>query len=243
MNEIGFIKTCMALNLLYSIFQLKLDNMQKNKAVLFDLLTALLDSWTVWNRAAGSAQAGRAWRAQYLRLTYSCGAYVPYETLVLQAAANTGLDTKHAQALEDVWPTLPVWSGAQEALEALAPNYLLGVVTNCSTRLGRLAAQRLNITWDCIVTAQEAGYYKPHPAPYQRALQALGVGPQHTVFVAGSGYDLFGTAAVGLPTFWHNRVGLPLPEGAPPAHHEASSLEGLVAWVHQQHQPTTHKIS
>ena len=28
------------------------------QAVLFDLLTALLDSWTVWNAAAGSGAAG-----------------------------------------------------------------------------------------------------------------------------------------------------------------------------------------
>jgi len=39
------------------------------RAVPFDLLTALLDSWTVWNAAAGSEAAGRAWRAEYLRLT------------------------------------------------------------------------------------------------------------------------------------------------------------------------------
>ncbi|MEA3125449.1 MAG: hypothetical protein QOD67_2468, partial [Caballeronia sp.] len=56
------------------------------KAVLFDLLTALLDSWSLWNRAARSETAGRAWRAEYLALTYGCGAYVPYEELVRQAA-------------------------------------------------------------------------------------------------------------------------------------------------------------
>ena len=28
-------------------------------AVLFDLLTGLIDSWTVWNRVAGSEQNGR----------------------------------------------------------------------------------------------------------------------------------------------------------------------------------------
>jgi glutathione S-transferase len=38
------------------------------RAVLFDLLTALLDSWTVWNAAAGTEEKGRAWRAEYLRL-------------------------------------------------------------------------------------------------------------------------------------------------------------------------------
>ena len=43
------------------------------RAVLFDLLTALLDSWSVWNAAAGSEASGRAWRAEYLRLTYGCG--------------------------------------------------------------------------------------------------------------------------------------------------------------------------
>src|ERR1700752_2688663 len=40
------------------------------RAVLFDLLTALLDSWTTWNAAAGSEPRGRAWRAEYLRMTY-----------------------------------------------------------------------------------------------------------------------------------------------------------------------------
>lgn len=33
--------------------------------VLFDLLTGLLDSWTLWNRVAGSAEDGRRWRMAY----------------------------------------------------------------------------------------------------------------------------------------------------------------------------------
>jgi 2-haloacid dehalogenase len=47
------------------------------RAVLFDLLTALLDSWTLWNAVAGSETGGVVWRGEYLRLTYGCGAYVP----------------------------------------------------------------------------------------------------------------------------------------------------------------------
>jgi 2-haloacid dehalogenase len=47
---------------------------QKYEAVLFDLLTGLLDSWTLWNRTAGSEKLGRLWRAEYLKLTYGCGA-------------------------------------------------------------------------------------------------------------------------------------------------------------------------
>ena len=201
------------------------------RAVLFDLLTALLDSWSVWNTAAGSEAAGRAWRAEYLRLTYGCGAYVPYEDLVRQAAVQTGLPPSVAAALELRWDTLPAWDGAQAALDRLAGRTRLAVVTNCSTRLGRRAAARLRVRWDIVVTAEEAGFYKPDARPYRHALDRLGVRPQEAAFVAGSGYDLIGTSTVGLRTYWHNRVGLKRPDGAPPPDHESPTLHDLVPWL------------
>lgn len=204
------------------------------KAVLFDLLTALLDSWTLWNAVAGSEARGRAWRAEYLRLTYGCGTYVPYEELVRDAARATGMPDSAPQALEDRWLELPAWSGAQAALDALQGRARLAVVTNCSIRMGRLAAGRLRTKWDCIVTAEEAGCYKPDPRPYRLALSTLGVEAQDAAFVAGSGYDLFGTSAVGLRTYWHNRVGLARPEGAPPAAVESPTLDLLIPWLEGQ---------
>jgi 2-haloalkanoic acid dehalogenase type II len=201
------------------------------RAVLFDLLTALLDSWSIWNAAAGSEAAGRAWRAEYLRLTYGCGAYVPYEDLVRQAAAQTGLPPAVADALEQRWDTLPVWDGAHAALDLLAGRTRLAVVTNCSTRLGHRAAARLRVRWDIVVAAEEAGFYKPDARPYRLALDRLGVRADEAAFVAGSGYDLIGTSAVGLRTYWHNRVGLKRPDGAPPPDRESPTLEGLVPWL------------
>ena len=50
----------------------------KYDAVVFDLLTALLDSWTLWNAVAGSEEAGMRWRRRYLEITYGCGSYRPY---------------------------------------------------------------------------------------------------------------------------------------------------------------------
>ncbi|ASW00564.1 HAD family hydrolase [Paraburkholderia aromaticivorans] len=201
------------------------------KAVLFDLLTALLDSWASWNRAAGSEQAGRAWRAAYLRLTYGCGQYIAYEQLVREAAAQVGLAESAALALEADWLKLAPWSGAVDALQTLAPHCKLAVVTNCSARLGTQAADLLPVRWDAIVTAEEAGVYKPDPLPYRIALQKLGVHAHEAAFVAGSSYDMFGTAAVGLRTYWHNRVGLPLVTGAQPPEIEAPTLDSLVPWL------------
>jgi len=201
------------------------------RAVLFDLLTALLDSWSAWNAAAGSEAAGRAWRAEYLRLTYGCGSYVPYEDLVRQAAITKGLSPSVADALEANWDALPVWSGAQAALDQLAGRTRLAVVTNCSTRLGKMAAARLHTSWDVVVTAEEAGFYKPDTRPYRLALKRLGVSAADAAFVAGSGYDLIGTSAVGMRTYWHNRVGLARPDGAPVADKESASLDGLIPWL------------
>lgn len=185
------------------------------RAVLFDLLTALLDSWTVWNRAAGTEAAGRAWRAEYLRRTYGCGAYQPYEQLVQDAARAVGLPASAPAALVAHWDELPVWSGARELLAALRPHCQLGVVTNCSDALGQRAAALLGVDWDVVVTSEAAGFYKPDPRPYELALSRLGVAAKETAFVAGSGYDLFGTSKVGMQTYWHNRVGLALPQMAP----------------------------
>ena len=84
--------------------------MRRYDAVLFDLLTALIDSWSLWNRVAGSEAQGRAWRGEYLKLTYGCGAYRPYETLVEEAAVASGLPASRAKALEDEWLALEPWA-------------------------------------------------------------------------------------------------------------------------------------
>lgn len=201
------------------------------QVVLFDLLTALLDSWTLWNLVAGSEQKGRAWRMAYLKATYGCGSYRPYETLVEEAAIATGLGSQAAAELEARWGELQPWPEACAVLKALKPHYKLGIVTNCSETLGRAAAGLLGVPFDVVITSEQAGFYKPDPAPYRLALETLGVAPANAVFVAGSAYDLFGTQQVGLPTIWHNRVGLAAPEGAPPARLIRPTLETLVADV------------
>ena len=197
------------------------------EAVLFDLLTALLDSWTVWNRTAGSEALGRTWRMEYLRRTYGCGPYRPYETLVAEAAAAVGLDPDRATALETNWATLKPWPGAAEALSALSPTHRLGIVTNCSERLGRLAAQRVGVSFDVIVTSESAGYYKPDPRPYRMALERLDLPADRVLFVAGSAYDLVGTSRIGLDTYWHNRAGLRAPPEAPAPLMESPTLDRL----------------
>jgi hypothetical protein len=63
------------------------------------------------------------------------------------------------------------------------------------------------------------------------ALDELHVAASRCLFVAGSPYDLFGTGKVGLPTYWHDRLGMTAPPNAPaPIAHHCSlyPLPGIV---------------
>jgi 2-haloacid dehalogenase len=178
-------------------------------AVVFDLLTALLDSWTLWNRVAGSAERGFLWRRKYLELTYQAGAYRPYEGVVSEAAVLAGVDQDAAGRLVGRWNELAPWPETEEVVAALGRRVPLGIATNCSVRLGSIAAARSGGRYAAIATAESVGYYKPRPEPYQSVLAALSTDPARTLFVAGSAADVPGARSVGMPVYWHNRMGLP----------------------------------
>jgi 2-haloalkanoic acid dehalogenase type II len=201
------------------------------KAVLFDLLTALLDSWTLWDAVAGNPADGRRWRAAYLKNTYGAGSYRPYEALVREAAAQVGLSSGLGDTLAARYGELLPWPEVSEVLGALRETARLGIVTNCSEHLGRIAVSRTGIAFDTVVTAERAGFYKPAARPYQLAIDNLGVTPGECLFVAGSAYDLSGAAAVGLPVFWHDRIGMEMPPDAPPPRWHEPTLHSLTSVV------------
>lgn len=135
-------------------------------AVLFDLLTALLDSWSLWNDVAGDEAAGLRWRREYLRLTYGTAAYRPYEILVAQAAVEVGLAPRLADELAKRYGELRAWPGVAAELSGLAAaGVKLGVATNCSEALGAIAAARVGVRFDVLVTAERAGSTSPTRIP------------------------------------------------------------------------------
>lgn len=193
-------------------------------AVVFDLLTALIDSWNLWNSVAGSPEAGMVWRRRYLEITYGCGTYRPYETLVREAARDVGMPERLGEELERRWGELTPWPEAAIVLTRIPVP--LSVATNCSVRLGRQAADRVGVPFAVVETAESVGFYKPRPEVYRAVLTSLGTAPERTLFVAGSASDVPGAKGVGMPVYWHNRIGLPPRDDARPDFLE-KSLEPL----------------
>ena len=110
----------------------------KYDAVVFDLLTALIDSWSLWNSVAGSPEAGMVWRRRYMEITYGCGAYRPYETLVREAAHDVGMPERLGEELERRWQELTPWPEAAPVLKRVPVP--LAVATNCGQiKTGSLA--------------------------------------------------------------------------------------------------------
>lgn len=201
------------------------------EAVIFDLLTALLDSWSFWNSVAGSEKAGIAWRMRYLERTYQTGAYRPYTRIIEEAAADVGLSPRQPAELIERWAELEPWPEAPNVVSTLVARKPIAIATNASTTLGNLAAESLGVAGLTVVTAEEAGYYKPDPRPYRMALERIGCVPKSALFVAGSPVDVLGASEVGMPVYWHNRRNLKPPQFAVPPICVADSLLPLLQLV------------
>jgi len=135
--------------------------------------------------------------------------YRPFEDIVRESASEVGVDAKRATELLRRWGEFEPWPDVLPVLERLDGTRRF-VVTNCSRKLGRLAAFRAG-RFELIVTAEEAGAYKPDPLPYRMALERLGLDPAEVLFVAGSAHDVGGAARVGMDVYWANRGGAPAP--------------------------------
>jgi 2-haloacid dehalogenase len=184
--------------------------------VLFDLFSALLDSQPAYDAVAGSASLGSRWRTEHSRLAYSAGEYRPHDDLVAEAGERAGLSRDLGPALVARLGELSPWPEATAVLARLRATAKIGVVTNCSEELGRLAASQLGVPFEVVVTAEAAGAYKPRPEPYRLALEELELDAARTLFVAGSPADIGGAARVGMPVYWHNRRRLDLEGHARP---------------------------
>jgi 2-haloalkanoic acid dehalogenase type II len=133
---------------------------------------------------------------------------------VAEAAADAGLAASLARELVRRWDELQPWPEVPGVLGRLAGRVPLAIATNCSVRLGDAAARRAGGPFAAVVTAEEAGFYKPRPEPYRAVLATLGTPPARTLFVAGSASDVPGAQGVGMPVYWHNRMRLPPRDGA-----------------------------
>lgn len=116
------------------------------------------------------------------------------------------------------WTQVSLLSGATAALKAARRLGAVGLVTNGpeSRQSTKLAALGLTEAFDTIVYAGDMARRKPHPEPFDRALDALGAKPERTLYVGNSlEHDVAGARNAGLPVAWIDHDGTGAGEYAP----------------------------
>jgi 2-haloacid dehalogenase len=100
----------------------------------------------------------------------------------------------------------PAFDDTAVALRRLNDRFKLGVITNCDKDLFALSNRRLGVTFDWIVTAEDARSYKPSLVPFELAFAAIEVPRDRILHVAQSLYhDHVPAKQLGLTTVWVDR--------------------------------------
>ena len=153
------------------------------------------------------------------------GPYLPYRTILARTARavaselDAPLDDDAAARFADSVGDWPAFPDSGEALRLLQTRFRLGVITNCDDDLFGRSNERLGVEFDWVVTAQQAGSYKPNPRNFEVAFERMGVPRERILHVAQSLFhDHVPARRLGLSTAWINRRrGRPGSGATPPA--------------------------
>ncbi len=152
------------------------------------------------------------------------------EALAVDHGYDRSIGTELGEEYSHRWRYGPVefLDGSKEALSVLADQYELSLITNAEEAVQRPKLEQLGIypLFETIVYAGHDTEYKPHPEPFERALQERGVACDDALYV-GDNFesDVLGADAVGIDTVWVSTESPPTDD--PPPTVQVDSLAEL----------------
>lgn len=103
---------------------------------------------------------------------------------------------------------IPAFPEVPAVLKRLRESYRLGVISNTDDDIIHGSLETLGAPIDYVITAQQAGAYKPNLRLFHYAHQKMGVTADQVVHVAASqALDMQVCAAMGIRAIWVNRRG------------------------------------
>jgi len=169
--------------------------------------------------------------------TTTSGPYRPYRDVLRNTLAQVlrefGLPYEEADgdALLEAVPTWGPFPDVPPVLERLRENYKLAIITNSDVAIMARNVVNIGVPIDRVITAEQAGAYKPSPVIFDFTLRTLGCEPDQILHVAqGFEYDIVPAHALGWRRVWINRYG----KSGDPAYgpyDELPNLSGLPALV------------
>jgi 2-haloacid dehalogenase len=140
-----------------------------------------------------------------------------------------------ASVLATGMPYWPVFPDTRAALTELREaGWRIALLTNCDRDIIGATQRRIGVPIDAIVTAEDAGAYKPSREHFVRFGDAFDVDTDNWVHVAQSYFhDMRPAHELGIPRVWINRLNEPDDPSIVDA--ELKDLTGLAATVDRVH--------
>jgi len=110
----------------------------------------------------------------------------------------TGLSEEETDHFNRVWHRLIPWPDTVRGLHRLRSQYLITTLSNGNVSLLTNMAKNAGMPWDCILSSELAGHYKPDPEVYLMAAELLSLPPNRVMMVAAHKGDLRAAQRVGL---------------------------------------------
>ncbi len=111
-----------------------------------------------------------------------------------------------ANALAESIQTWEPFPDTIEALKALKTRYKLTIISNIDDELFTYSAQKLEVEFDWLITAEQVKSYKPSVQNFAMAIQRMGITPDKLLHVAQSIYhDIVPAKTMGITAVWVNR--------------------------------------
>lgn len=107
--------------------------------------------------------------------------------------------------LNKVWHRLNPWPDVTSGLARLRKRFIVASLSNGNVALLVNMARHGGYCWDCVLSAELAGHYKPDPEVYQTAASLLGLAPHEVMMVAAHNGDLIASKEVGFRTAFVHR--------------------------------------
>ena len=118
-------------------------------------------------------------------------------------------DDEVAEVLK-LWWELSPFEDSVAALGRLGERYRLAILSNGDVDLlAHLVSERIRVKFDAVVSVQQAGAFKPHPAVYRTAARILDSEPHRLMMATAHSIDVMGARACGYRAAWVNRGALP----------------------------------
>jgi 2-haloacid dehalogenase len=126
--------------------------------------------------------------------------------------AGISFTEEEVASLVGEWERLHPYPDVREGLLALKGRYPLVVLSNGDPDMLAKVVPALGVPIDRVISAAEAGVYKPHPAVYRMAAEVLKVELSDILHVASHPFDLIGAKAAGMRTAYVDRHKSPFDE-------------------------------